>query len=118
MLDDQTEPQLVPKLLLQVSLRELHKSLVSDPNDHGLKDASDEDGKIIISDSTLHLLLPPQLKKMSAHYKIMCGCEYCISPKSIHSSLLSWRDRYLKNSSIKAKMLKSEGLVRKHITYI
>ena len=26
----------------------------------------------------------------------MCGCECCISDKSIHSSLLSWRDRYLK----------------------
>ena len=33
---DQTEPQLVPKLLLQVSVRELHNSLVSDPNDGGL----------------------------------------------------------------------------------
>ena len=40
-LDDQTEPQLVPKLLLQVSVRELHKSLVSDPNDGGPKDAKD-----------------------------------------------------------------------------
>ena len=49
-LDDQTEPQLVPKLLLQVSVRELHNILVSDPNDGGLKDARDEDGKIIISD--------------------------------------------------------------------
>ena len=38
-LDDQTETQLVPKLLLQVSVRELHNSLVSDPNDGGLKDA-------------------------------------------------------------------------------
>ena len=26
----------------------------------------------------------------------MCGCECCISSKSIHSSLLSWRDRYFK----------------------
>ena len=26
----------------------------------------------------------------------MCGCECCISAKSIHSSLLSWRDIYLK----------------------
>ena len=34
-------------------------------------------------------------KKMSARYKIMCGCECCISTKSIHSSLLSWRDRSL-----------------------
>ena len=45
--------------------------------------ARDEDGKIIISDSTLRSLLPPQLKKMSARYKIMCGCECCISAKSL-----------------------------------
>ena len=48
MLDDQTEPQLVPKLLLWVSIRELHDIRVSDPNDDGLKDARGEDGKIII----------------------------------------------------------------------
>ena len=47
MLDDQTEPQLVPIILLQVSVRELHNSIVSDPNDGDLKDARDEDGKII-----------------------------------------------------------------------
>ena len=61
---DQTEPQLVPKLLLQVSVREVHNSLVIDPNDGGLKDARDEYGKIIISDSTLRSLLPPQLKNV------------------------------------------------------
>ena len=95
-LDDQSDPQLVPKLLLQVSVRELHNSLVSDPNDGGIKGDRDEDGKIIISDSKLRSLLPPQLKQMSARYKIMCGCECCIYAKSIYSSLLSWRDRYLK----------------------
>ena len=58
--DDQIEPQLVPKLLLQVSVREIHNSLVSDPNHGGLKDSRYEDGKIIISDSTLRSLLPPQ----------------------------------------------------------
>ena len=53
---------LFQRLLLQVSVRELHNSLVSDPNDGGIKDARDEYGKIIISDSTLRSLLPPQLK--------------------------------------------------------
>ena len=77
-LDVQTEPQIFTKLLLQVSVRELHNILVSDPNDGGIKDSRDEDGKIIISDSTLRSLLPPQLKQMSARYKIMCGCECCI----------------------------------------
>ena len=101
-----------------MSVRELHNILLSDPNDGGLKDARDEDGKIIISDSTLRSLLPPQLKQMSARYKIMCGFECCISAKSINSSLLSWRDGYFKNSRVKSKMLKAEVLVRKHIKYI
>ena len=59
MLDDQTEPQLVPKLLLQVSVRELHNIPVSDRNDGGLKDNRDEEVKIIISDSTLRSLFSP-----------------------------------------------------------
>ena len=33
MFDDKAEPQLVLKVLLQVSIRELHNSIVSDPND-------------------------------------------------------------------------------------
>ena len=48
----------------------------------------------------------------------MCCCECCISAKSIHSSLLSWSDRYLKNSNIKAKILKTEGLVKNKIAYM
>ena len=65
MLDDQTEPQLVPKLLLQVSVRELHNSRYS--NDSDLKDAKDEDDNIIINDSTLRSLLSPQSKQISMY---------------------------------------------------
>ena len=93
MFDDHTEPQLVPKLLLQVSVREMHNRLVRDTNVGGIKDARDEDGNIIISDSTLRSLLPPKLKQMSARYKVMCGCGCCISAKSTHSSLLSCCDK-------------------------
>ena len=89
MVDDQTEPQLVPKLSLQVSVRELHNSLVIDPNYVGIKDDWDEDGKIIISNSTLCSLLPPQLKQIYARYKVICNCECYISAKIIHSSLIS-----------------------------
>ena len=95
MLYHKIEPQLVPKLLRKVSVRELHDILVSYPNDGGLKDARDEYDKIIISDSTLRSLLPHQLKQMSTRNKIMCGCVCCISAKIIHSSLLYWRDRHL-----------------------
>ena len=73
--DDQTEPQMAPKLLLQVFVREIHNSLVSDPNDDGIKEAIDEENNIIISDYTLRTLLPSQLKQISAQYKVVCGCE-------------------------------------------
>ena len=63
MFNDHTEPQLVPKLLLKVFVRELNNILVSDTNDDGIRDARDEDNNIIINDSTLRSLLPPQLKK-------------------------------------------------------
>ena len=118
MFDDHTEPQLVQKLLLHVSVREFNNSLVSYTNSGGRKDTRDEDDNIIINDSTLCSLLPPQLKQISARYSVVCGCEYCISDKSIHSSLLSWCDRYLKNSNIRAKILKAESLVKNHITYM
>ena len=63
MFDDQKEPQLVPIFLLQLSVRELHNILVSDTNYIGLKDSRDKYDNIIISDSKLRSLLPPQLKK-------------------------------------------------------
>ena len=56
--------------------------------------------------------------KKSSRYKVMCGCECCISEKSIHSSLLSWRDWYFKKPRIKAKILKTEGLGKKKIAYM
>ena len=58
-----TEPQLIPKILLQASVRELHNNLVSATKYGGLKEARDEYDNIIISDSTLRSLLPPQFKK-------------------------------------------------------
>ena len=90
-----------------MSGRELHNSLLSDTNDGGIKDARYEYGKIVISDSTLRSLFPPQLKKMSARYKVMCGCECCIYAKSIHSSLLSWSYMYLKKLKDKSQNAQS-----------
>ena len=61
--DDQTEPQIVPKVLLQVSVREINNILVSDTNYGGIIEESDEENNIIISNSTLRTFLPPKLKE-------------------------------------------------------
>ena len=59
-IDGHAELKLVPKLLLQVSVRELHNRLVSNSVDGGLKEARDAENNIVISDSTLRSLLPTQ----------------------------------------------------------
>ena len=58
--DDQIEPQMVPKLLPQVSVREFHNSHVSYTNDVGIKEARDEENNTIISDSALRTLFTPK----------------------------------------------------------
>ena len=63
-IDGHTEPQLVTKLLLQVSIRELNNNLVSARIDGGLKEERYEDDNISISDSTLRSLFPPQFNKI------------------------------------------------------
>ena len=72
-IDGHTEPQLVPKFLIQVSVREHHNNLVGYTEDGGLKEARDAENNIIISDSKLCSLLPPKLKIMLSRYKVMCG---------------------------------------------
>ena len=45
----------------------------------GLKVAIEKDGNIIINDTTLRKILPPQVKRVTYQYKVMCGCECCIA---------------------------------------
>ena len=71
-------------MALQVSVQELINIMVSTPEEGGPKEARNEVNDIIISDSTLRNILPPQLKKMTYRYKVMCGCECCVSAKSMH----------------------------------
>ena len=52
-----TEPQLVPKLLLHVSVRELHNNLVIFAYNGGLKEARDEDYNIDKYTVVLQLLV-------------------------------------------------------------
>ena len=79
---------------MQVSVQEHHNSMVRPPEEVGLKEERGEDNNIIISDSTLLNILPPQLKRMTSWYKVMSGCDFLISEKIMYSSLLSWRERF------------------------
>ena len=48
--------------------------MVIPPEEGGLRDAIDIDNNFTISDCTLRNTFSPQLKNISAQYKVMCGC--------------------------------------------
>jgi hypothetical protein len=78
------------KLYLQISMRELHNDLLSDPP-LGLPEARDADGQPVISDTALRALLPPQVRSMTKRHKQMCGCEVCIIVRQQQMSLNAYR---------------------------
>lgn len=55
----------IPKLLIESLIRELHNDLIESPESGDLAEVRDAKGRVIISDSMLQCLLPPQLQKMS-----------------------------------------------------
>ena len=55
----------------------------------------DAENNIIISDHTIREIMPPQLKNIYAHHKVMCGCDCFVYEKLIHSYLLSWSYFYM-----------------------
>jgi hypothetical protein len=55
------EKEGVGKLLLEISVRELHNSLIGLVEDGGLASARDANGKVLTSDTALRYMLPPQL---------------------------------------------------------
>ena len=96
---DTGKKERVGKLLLEITIRELHNDLIELPIEQGgagggLASARDErTGKVIISDTALRYLLPPQLKKMTEKHKQMCGCEICLIADSHQKSLSARRVR-------------------------
>ena len=86
----------VGKLLLEISVRELHQDLMKDPP-IGFRGAysTDVPKKLLISERYLRNMLPPQLKSMSFADKQLCGCSCCTITKMVHACLLKYRKRTL-----------------------
>ena len=61
--DNPLEKIRVPKLLRTCSMRELHNDLVAKTSE-GFPDAYGKKGKVIISDTALRALMPPNIKKI------------------------------------------------------
>ena len=78
----------VPKLLLECSMRLLHNELIASPDDGGLLGARYAiTNDVIVSDTMLRSLAPPQLCPMTDNHNMMCGCAICNTSKYMQESL-------------------------------
>ena len=72
----------MPKLLLECSMWQLHNELIASPDDGGLVGARHaETNDMIIIDTMLRSLPPPQLRPMTDDHKMICGCAICNTSK-------------------------------------
>ena len=70
--------QRVPKPLLECSMQQLHNELIASPDDGGLLGSRHfNSNDVIISDTMLRSLSPPQLRSMADNQKSMRGCAIC-----------------------------------------
>ena len=78
-------------------MRKLHNELIDSPYDGGLVGARHAiTNDVIISDTMLCSLAPPQLRPMTDNEKMMYGCAICNTSKYMQESLNSWRRKQLK----------------------
>ena len=91
-------------------MRQLKNDLIASPDDGGLvgsRHAITND--VIISDTMICYLAPPQLRPMTDNQKMMCGCAICNTSKYMQESLNVWRRKQLKTMKEKAENSHGKG---------
>ena len=88
----------------------MHNELVASPDDGGLVGSIHAiKNDVIISDTMLFSLAPPQLIPMTDNPKMMCGCAICKTSKYMQESLNEWRRKQLEIMKDKAKNSRGWG---------
>ena len=94
---------------------QLQNELIASPYDRGLLGARHSDtNDVIISDTMLCSLSPPQLRTITYNHKMMCGCVICNTSKYFQESLNVWRRKQLK--IMKDKANNSRGREKDELT--
>ena len=93
----------VPKILLECSMRQLHNELIASPYNGGLLGARHaQTNDVVIIDTMLRSLAPPQLRPMTDNHKMMCGCAICNTSQYMQDFLNAWWQKQLKIMKYKA----------------
>ena len=93
----------VGKLLLEISIRELHQDMMKPPPTGLHQVYCKVTKKCIISESYLRNIIPPQLRPITFSQKQLCGCETCTLMKLIHTSLIKYRNNFIQSYTSRAR---------------
>ena len=113
----------VGKLLLEISIRELHQDLLQPPP-VGLADVYCKSSKkCLISESFLRNIIPPQLRPITFSQKQLCGCETCTVMRLIHSSLVKFRKKVIQSHNPQSRTVtrsrtNSSDSIAKYCTFL
>ena len=78
-------------------MQQFHNELIALPDGGGLLGARHaKTNDVIISDTMLRYLSPPQLRPMTGNHKMMCGCAICNTSNYMQEYLNAWRRKQLK----------------------
>ena len=100
----------VGKLLLEISIRELHQDLLKPPP-VGLTEVYCKlTKKCLISESYLRNIIPPQLRPITFSQKQLCGCETCTVMKLIHTSLVKFRKKLIQLNNPQSRTVTRSSL--------
>ena len=73
---------------MDIYVRDLHNDTIKPSKNSGLESVVDSaTHKVLISDKTLRLFIPPQVRKITPKSCQICGCELFIIPKDIQIDL-------------------------------
>ena len=89
--NDPTKKVKTNRLLLQISIRELHNDMLEQ-----LPEVKDAEGNVLISDTKLRQIMPPEVKRMSNRYKVMCGCIDCLHIQYYQSDYNRFKNSLMK----------------------
>ena len=96
-------------------MRQLHNDIIASPDDGGLLVSRHADtNDVIISDTMILYLAPPQLIPMTDHQKMTCGCAICNTSKYFQELLNSWWWKQIK--IMKDKAYNSRGRKKSELT--
>ena len=79
-------------------MRKLHNEIIASLYNGGLIGARHANTNyVIISNTMLCSLSPPQLRPITDHHKMMCDCAICNTSKYFQELLNVWRQKKLKS---------------------